>query len=351
MALLILYLLLALGVSFLCSLVEASILSLRRAHVAQLLKEGKSSGRILKGMKENIDRPLAAILTLNTVAHTVGAAGVGAQALVLFGRYWVAVTSAILTVLILVFSEIIPKTLGAVYAGRLAAFTAYTIRGMIVLTYPLVVAFQGLSRLLASQKEPHRLSRKEFALIAELGHEEGALGEDECRIIRNLLSINSIPVKEILTPRTVTFMLQKDMTIADAIEQGGPFRFSRIPIYGTSPDDPVGIVLRHNIHERLRNGSAEQTLEEIANPIRAVPEMASVAQVLKEFIQSREHLFLVVDEYGGIAGIVTLEDAVESLLGEEIVDESDVVEDMRQLTVTLLQGKLQGRHLDLFHSE
>ncbi|UCD28949.1 MAG: DUF21 domain-containing protein, partial [Planctomycetota bacterium] len=186
MGLLIFYLLLALGVSFLCSLTEAVILSIPRSHVALLAKENRTSGRMLESMKKKIDRPLAAILTLNTIAHTVGAAGVGAQALALFGSEWVAVTSAILTILILVFSEIIPKTLGAVYCTKLAGLTAYIIIVMIILTYPLVVVFQGFSRILASRVKKSRLTREEVALIAELGQAEGALQEKEYHVIHNL---------------------------------------------------------------------------------------------------------------------------------------------------------------------
>ncbi|MHC4442058.1 MAG: hemolysin family protein [Planctomycetota bacterium] len=341
MGLLIFYLVVALGVSFLCSLVEAGILSLPRSHVAMLAKDKRSSGRILEGMKQNIDRPLAAILTLNTIAHTVGAAGVGAQALVKFGSEWVAVVSAILTILILVFSEIIPKTLGVVYTTKLAGINAYIIKGMIILTYPLVVLFQGLSRLLSSRVRHTRLTRKEVALIAELGQAEGALQEKEYQVIRNLLRLNNIRVKKIMTPRNVVFMLAKDMTVKEAADQHSPLRFSRIPVYATGPDDIVGIVLRPEIYDKVRGQANQCKLEQIVQPIHAVPETAAVGQVLNELVQRRDHIFLVVDEYGGTAGIVTLEDAIETLLGVEIVDETDVVTDMRRLTGKLLQSKLR----------
>jgi CBS domain containing-hemolysin-like protein len=341
-ALLIFYLLLALGVSFLCSLTESGLLSLSRSRVAVLLKAGRPSGRMLDRMKDNIERPLAAILTLNTVAHTIGAAGVGAQAYVVFGSGWVAVTSAVLTVLILVFSEIIPKTLGVVYAGRLAPFTAYAITGMIYLTYPLVILFQSFSRLLGSRNE-QKLTREEFALIAELGQTEGALHEKEHRIIHNLLRLRRLRVSDVMTPRTVVTMLQKDQTVRETLDQHGSLRFARIPVCGEGPDDVVGVVLRHALHTALREGRGSSHVGELADPIHAVPEHAPLDRVLDEFVSRRGQLFLAVDEHGGTAGIITLEDAIETLLGREIVDETDHVEDMRKLAGQLFQNKLRGR--------
>lgn len=341
-ALLVLYLLLALGVSFLCSMTESGLLSISRSQVAGLLKSGRSSGMMLQKMKDNIDRPLAGILTLNTVAHTVGAAGVGAQSLVVFGNEWVALSSAILTLLILVFSEIIPKTVGVVYAGPLAPFTAYVVTGMIVLTYPFVLAFQAMSRVLARGHEP-RLTREEFALIAELGQTEGALHEQEYRIIHNLLRLRHVRVHEIMTPRTVTFMLSREMTVAEAIDRHGPLRFARIPLYETDKDDPTGFVLRHAVYEAARNGHGTDTLASLAQPLHAIPEIASVSNVLHEFITRHDHIFLAVDEHGGTAGIVTLEDALETLLGTEIIDETDSVADMRVLAGALFRSKLGGR--------
>lgn len=336
------YLLLALGVSFLCSLAESGLLSLSRSRIAALVKDRRPSGRMLERMKDNIERPLAAILTLNTVAHTIGAAGVGAEAYVIFGSKWVAVTSAILTVLILVFSEIIPKTLGVVYAGRLASFTAYSITGMIYLTYPLVVVFQALSRLLGKRHE-QKLTREEFAVIAELGHTEGALREKEYRVIRNVLRLRRVRVREVMTPRTVVFMLHKDLTVQQAIDQHGPLRFARIPVYGEDPDDIVGIVFRHALNTAIQEGHGESPLHEVASPLYAVPENAALDRVLDEFIRRKEQHFLVVDEYGGTAGIITLEDAIETLLGTEIVDETDQTVDMRALAGRLFQSKLRGR--------
>jgi len=318
--LLVLYLLLALGVSFFCSLTESGLLSLSRSRVATMVKDGRPTGRMLERMKDNIERPLAAILTLNTIAHTIGAAGVGAQAYVVFGSEWLALTSGVLTVLILVFSEIIPKTLGVVYAGRLAPFTAYAITGMIYMSYPLVIVFQALSRRLGRGGE-QKLTREDFAVIAELGQTEGALHEREYRVIQNVLRLRKVRVGEVMTPRTVVFMLQKELTVQQA----------------------HGVVLRHALSETLRKGNGDWAVGRIATPIHAVPETAPLDQVLDEFIRRKSQLFLAVDEHGGTAGIITLEDAIETLLGAEIMDETDQVADMRKLAGRLFQDKLRGR--------
>lgn len=341
-ALLAFYLLLALGVSFLCSMTESGLLSIPRSHIVALSKMGRRSGALLQAMKENIDRPLAGILTLNTVAHTVGAAGVGAQSLLVFGNEWVAASSAILTLLILVFSEIIPKTVGVVYAGPLAPFTAYTVSGMIVLTYPLVIAFQAVSRAIAGGHEP-RLTREEFALMAEIGQTEGALHEEEYNVIHNLLGLRRVRVHQVMTPRTVSFMLPESATVAAVMDEHGPLRFARIPVYGKDKDDPTGFVLRHTVYEAYRSGEGAKKLAEIKLPLHAVPETATVHSILNQFVARSEQMFLVVDEHGGTAGLVTLEDAIETLLGKEIVDETDSVTDMRKLAGALFRGKLRGR--------
>ena len=351
MGLLLFYLFLALGVSFFCSLTEAGILSIPRSRVAMLVKQGGRAGRWLDAMKRDIDRPLAAILTLNTVAHTVGAAGVGAQALALAkeqglrGEQWVAITSAILTLLILVFSEIIPKTVGAMYASRLAVVNTYIIQGMIVLAYPLVIVFKALSRLLAARAEKQGMTREEMALLAELGQAEGVIQESEYRIIRNLLHLNRIKVSKIMTPRSVAMMLNKDKTCQEVVDEFGPLRFSRIPVCGEGPDDVVGLVLRPAIYEAVRDGDGGRSIGEMTQPVHAVPEMTSVRAALDAFIQRREHLFIVVDEHGGTDGLVTLEDAIETLLGVEIVDETDMVADMRELASQLFRARLHDRRL------
>lgn len=336
--LLILYLTLAIGVSFLCSLVEAGILSVRKPKVLVLVNEGRRSGRLLEAMQQNIERPLAAILTLNTFAHTFGAAGVGAESLKLFGEYWVALISVLVTLAILVFSEIIPKTLGAVYANPLAGFTAYTVQGMIWVAWPLVVILETLSKRLRGTSA-ETITREEIEVVADLGKETGALQERESGVIRNLLQLNRIRVEDVMTPRPVVFHLPKDMTVGEFVDEHESVPFSRILIRGESVDEIVGVVLQRDLHQAGRDGRQNARVERFVKSIHAVPLTASVAQAMDQFITRQEHIFLAVDEYGGTAGIITLEDVIETLLGVEIVDETDSVEDMRKLARELAERR------------
>jgi len=339
------YMFLALGVSFLCSLLEAAILSVPQAHVMVLAETGSASGRMLKHMKERIDRPLAAILSLNTIAHTVGAAGVGAQVLIIFGNEWVAIASAIVTLLILVLSEIIPKSLGATHAKALAGFTAYTTQLLIWSLYPLVVMLEVISRALGSG---HRtaVTRDEIRIIAELGRHGGALAEKEARVIDNLLRLREVRVQDIMTPRAVAFMLPADTTVGQTLAAHPELRFSRIPIYGESIDDIIGLVRRQAILHAARDGDDARSLRELVRPVKHVPITTSVGDTLNMCIHEQEHLLVAVDEFGGTAGVVTLEDCVETLLGVEIVDETDTVDDMRRLARERMDKRRQRHSLD-----
>lgn len=327
---LVLYFALALGISFLCSLLEAVLLSISHAYIGTLKEQHPGVGRILKKLKEHINRPLAAILTLNTVANTVGAAGVGAQAFHIWGNKYVALVSGILTFSILVFSEIIPKTLGAVHWRVLAAPSAYLIWGLIYLLYPLVRLLELISRILSGKHRRVRLSREEMVSAVQIGHKDGSLGPDESRIIHNILHLRNIRVKDILTPRSVMFAIGQDQSVAETLKKHSPIPFSRVPIYRKNLDDITGLVHRYKIVQTQSQGQEKLPLKAIASDIYAIPETKCVADTLDEFIKRREHMFLVVDEHGGTAGIITLEDAIETLLGVEIVDEFDTVEDMRQ---------------------
>jgi len=329
MFLLFTFLFLALGVSFLCSLLEAVLLSVSHAHIALMIKNGRRSGRVLKRMKKDIDHPLAAILTLNTVANTVGAAGVGAQTYHLFGSRWVAVSSAALTILILVCSEIIPKTLGAAHWRKLAPAAAYLLSGLIVILYPAVRVLESISGFVAGESDSGHVSREEMMALAEVGGDEGILQRKEASIIRNLLLLREIYTKDIMTPRAVVLAFQKDRTVKEVVREHAPINFSRIPVFGESRDDVRGVVFRNELLEAFYTGKGSERIEKFMKPLHAVPETKTIADLLDEFIGRREHMFLVVDEYGGTAGIVTLEDAIETLLGAEIVDELDSVEDMR----------------------
>ena len=331
MMLLFFYLALALGVSFLCSIMEAVLLSITPAFAAALEASAPRSGALVRRLKVDIDRPLSAILSLNTIAHTVGAAGVGAQALVVFGRGSVALTSAILTLCILVLSEIIPKTLGAVYWRRLAVPTARLLLVWIGLLYPLVYLSQILTRLISRSRTTGTVSREEVRALADLGLEEGVLREHESRILKNLLRLGRLKADSVMTPRPVMFTLPEDRTVREVLSELQEIRFSRIPITGRDPDDICSFVLKSDILLNASLGDLDTTLRDLGRKILVVPETATLVGLFEQVLDRREHIALVVDEYGGVSGLVTMEDIVETLLGLEIVDETDSIVDMQEL--------------------
>jgi len=295
------------------------------------VQQESQAGRIMQGLRENVEHPISAILTLNTIAHTVGAANAGAQAQAIFGDEFVGFITAVLTLLILVLSEIIPKTLGAVYAKPLTPFTAYSLRLLLVVFKPVVVIFEYATRSLRPSEEGPTVSRSELQVMARISAEEGSIQERENRVVANLLQLADVQVETIMTPRTVVLMFQEEQTVGEIMASQPVIPFSRIPVFGESADDVTGYVLRHEIYKRAAADEHQLKLSEIARPLDVVPETNSVAQVLDDFIAQEDHIFLVIDEYGGTAGLITLEDTVETLLGIEILDESDRVADLRQL--------------------
>lgn len=337
---LILYILVALGFSFLCSVLEAILLSTSASHVELMVQKGTRAGTLMQRHKENVERPISAILTLNTIAHTVGAAGAGAQAAAIFGNQYIGVISAVLTLLILVFSEIIPKTLGAVYWKQLNPFGAHVIHWLVVIFYPAVWVFEVMTGLMRPDEEAPTVTRDELEVLAKISLEEGTLIERENRVVRNLLKLHRVPVKTVMTPRTVMMALPQEMTVQQVIEKNPIMPYSRIPIYKDSMDHIIGYTLRHQIFERMAEDKHSTPLIDLCHEISAVPETANVAQVMEEFIARKEQFFLVIDEYGGTAGVITLEDTIESLLGIEITDETDVVDDLRELAQQRYQKQL-----------
>lgn len=330
MTLLLFYLALALGVSFLCSILEAVLLSVTPSYVSMHEQRGTRAGARLKALKEDIDRPLTALLTLNTIAHTVGAAGVGAQAHVVFGSAYVALTSAVLTFLILVLSEIIPKTLGASYWRELAPTGAVILRGMVLALYPLVVMGIAITRLFARDASAGTFSREEFHAMAEQGAQEGLFHDEESQIFRNLLRFGSLQVRDILTPRVVVQALPEEYTVADAFAGFRGHRFSRLPVYRDDSENITGFVLLNDILSAVAEDRHERTLAELRRDVYKVPETLSLYALFRGLIERRQHLAVVVDEYGGVVGVVTMEDVVETLLGLEIMDEGDRIEDLRK---------------------
>ncbi|WP_153556883.1 CNNM domain-containing protein [Roseimaritima sediminicola] len=329
--LLVIYLLIAIGFSFLCSIAEAVLLSITPSYLAERRRDPtRSANRIIR-LKENIDRPLAAILSLNTIAHTVGAAGVGAQAAKVWGSGYVGVTSAVLTLLILVLSEIIPKTIGALHWRRLAAPVAVLVEGLVYLMLPLVWLSEVLTRLLSSGQHGQLVTRAEVAAMTELGSQQGILKARESRVMRNLLQLDSILVEDVMTPRTVVIAADQTLTLAEFSERLSTLPVSRIPVYDGSLDQIRGFVLKSDCLVTTLSGDDQKTLGELARPISALRENDSIATAFEVLLNQREHIAMVTDDYGGMEGIVTLEDIVETLLGMEIIDEHDAHADMQKV--------------------
>ena len=328
MTLLLAYFFLALFLSFLCSLLEAVLLSTPASYSSILSKQNNSQGERLERFKDNINRPLAAILTLNTFAHTLGAAGVGAQTLELYGESSVAIASGILTLLILVFSEIIPKTIGSVYWRGLIGNTTLIIEVLIFFTYPLVLLAEYISNF---GEDEATVTREEVIAMAEMGEDEGVLEEQETDIIENTLKLKDVKVKDIMTPRSVIFALKSDFTVGQVLEKHETLDFTRIPIFDGNLDNIKGMVNRYEIINRKAEDQFSTRMYEISQEVPLVNENDPIDKVLELFIKNRDHMALVKDDNDILTGLITLEDAIETILGKEIVDEHDSVVDMRDL--------------------
>ena len=330
MTLLIFYLLLALVVSFLCSILEASLLSFTPSYVESISKDKPELSRNLRELKDNIDQPLAAILSLNTIAHTVGAAGVGAQAAIVFSDLSTGIISGALTLLILVFSEIIPKTLGARYWRQLSFFTAKTLRILVWALYPLVLLSNLITKMLGGSAHGMAVSREEVSAMADMGQKEGIFAESETKVIKNLIAFREVEVKDIMTPRTVVVAAQQDMSLEELGKHKDFMRFSRIPLYKQERDDVTGYIHKHELLEKLAQDQHQMKVKEIAREMLMVPHSISLPQLFEKMMETREQIALAVDDFGGMAGVVTIEDVLETLLGVEIVDEFDNRHDMQE---------------------
>ncbi len=347
MLLLIIYVIIALGFSFLCSIAEAVILSVTTPHITLMQQQGRRTGNLLAGLKEDMNSTLAAILTLNTIAHTVGAAGAGAQAAAVFGSNYVGIASAILTLLILVFSEIIPKTLGAHYWKRLAPATAYGLRSLIWLLYPFVKLSEILTRGLTHGPGLTGFNREELAAMAELSAKEGQLDQQETQILKNLLRLRDTRVTDAMTPRTVIFALPADLTVEEFFWKYGGERFSRIPIYSEEPGQLNGFVLRSDLLLAQARGNTDTKLATYCREMSALPESTSLSRAFDEFLRQRAQIMIIVDEYGDIEGILTLEDILETMLGLEIIDEGDAIADMQELARRLWLKRAREMGLEI----
>ena len=340
MTLLFVYLAIAIGVSFLCSILEAVLLSITPGYVEQVSTSSERSGLILAKCKDKLDQSLSSILILNTFAHTMGAAGVGSQAVRIFGDKWETLIAVLLTLAILYFSEIIPKTIGATFWRTLAVPSAYIISWLVKLVYPLVWLSTRLTRLFSKNKESE-ITREEIIALASLGHKGGTLFTQESQYLSNLLGLHEIHTEQVLTPRSVVHMLDENMTVTDALDNSQTAQFTRMPVYSEDNDNITGQVNKNDLFEAERAGHGSDLISKYAMKIIRISEKLPVQQLLDMFIKQHAHLFLVEDEFGQPSGVVTLEDAIETLLGREIVDESDVVEDLQELARDKYRNRLR----------
>ena len=327
---LITYLLLALFVSFLCSIMESVLLSTPQSFLIVKQEKGHAWAKLFIDLKNKIDKPLSAILSLNTVAHTIGAAGVGAQAVKVFGEASFGIVSAILTILILVLTEIIPKTIGARYWRSLTKFSYFTIKTMIVVTYPLVFLSAFITRLFSKKSNEQTISREEMAALASIGTEEGLFSEKENKIIQNILRLKNVRVSEIMTPRVVVAIADESLPLSDFLKNKDYLKFSRIPVYSGKDENITAYVFRQTVFENLAEDNHHLKLADLKREIVIVPNSMVLFALWEQLLEKKEHIALIVDEYGGLDGVVTMEDIIETLLGLEIVDEKDSVSDMQK---------------------
>jgi CBS domain containing-hemolysin-like protein len=341
---LILSMALIIGVSFICSLCEAILLSLTPAYIAVEIESSEKSGRVLKNITDNIDRSLSAILTLKIISYTLGSAWLAYEVQKEFGESLLTVFSIFLTLMILIFSEILPKTIGKNNSKSLALFAAHTIQVMIITLYPIVKLSELISQALSTPSEEPDMTRDEMIKSAEIGVEEGTIKSKESDIIKNLMKLDKIYISDIMTPRSVITALDSQMTVHEVAKKFKPIRFSRIPVYEGSMDKIVGLTHRYKILEALSQDLHHKKINELMNPISAISERTTVSQALDLFVKTKDHLAIVTDDYGAVTGLATLEDTVETLLGVEIVDEFDNVEDMRKYALEQWQQrKKSGR--------
>ena len=322
----------AIIISALCSVAEAALYTLSMSHIEVMITEGRRSGRILKELKSDIPKPITAILTLNTIANTMGAAIAGAAAVEVFGNNALAWFSAIFTLLILFFSEILPKTAGVTYAKEFSSWMSYPLYYLVKIMGPIIFLCELATKLIRKEEEDYFASAKELQAIAALSQKSGKIDRQEEKTIINMLELKNKTVRKAMTPRTVTFCLSEHLTVGETQKYEDKWNLhSRVPVYDQDPEDIVGIVLRKDVLLSAVGGKNDTRLTELMHTPNFVPESAPLPNVLMEFFEHRQHLFIVVDEYGSFTGIISLEDIIEEIMGEEIMDETDRTRNMREL--------------------
>ncbi len=349
LSLLILFLAIAILFSFLCSMWEAVLLSVTPAYAQLQMQKGSPLGAQLDAFKTNVDRPLAAILTLNTIAHTVGAIGVGNQAATIWGEANPLITQLLIpagmTLAILVLSEIIPKTLGALYWERLVPFTVTALRLLVIALSPLVWLSERLTGLLKRDTTGSIFSRHDFVTMAQIGADQGVIDQQESRVIGNLLRLRNVRTRDAMTPRTVVVAARADTPIGQFRVQHPDARFSRIPIYDGSLENVVGYVLRTSILSALLDGRGDEPLRNLSRDIQTFSQDTPLPELFESLLEAREHIAVVFDEFGGMAGVITTEDVIETMLGLEIVDETDSTVDLQALARQMWERRARGMGL------
>lgn len=314
-----------------CSMFEAVLYSVPLRYIESMVRADKKSGVLFKRLRSDVERPIAAILSLNTIANTAGAAVAGAAAATVFGHNSLGYFSLFFTLVILIFSEVLPKTAGVVYARALAPLVAYPLRWLVIVMTPVIWMIGHITGLIARNKPNESVSPDELKIMAQLSLRTGGIEHYQEMVIGNILTLENKNAKDVMTPRTVIFSLSKDLKLEEACKETIQWEHSRVPVYDKDPEDIVGIVLTQELFMALAEGKRELTLNELMRPVRFVAETARLDKILMDFIGSREKLFVVIDEYGGLSGVVSLEDILEEILGREILDESDRVVDKRKL--------------------
>lgn len=328
---LIIFLVSALAISFLCSLLESTLMSTPMSYITLLEGNGSKAALLFKSYKKDPSRALASILSLNTIANTIGAAGVGQQTTIVFGSQWFGLVSAITTLLILVFSEIVPKTLGTCYWKSLMKFTAHCIRVLIIILFPIVAVIEFLQKLISNKSSDTSVSREEVGAMADVAEESGELEEDENEIIQNLINIDSLTAKDAMTPRVVAAIAPESMSIRRFYKDRRYMHHSRIPVYADNDEYITGYILRMDALQLMAEDKFDLTLGDIRRDIESYPEDAQIDEIWDKMLSTKEQIAVIINEYGSFQGIISMEDIIETILGDEIVDERDVVVDMQQL--------------------
>lgn len=340
----ILQLLLAVSVvvftSAMCSLFEAVLYAVPLSHVENLAASGRASGKVLKRLRQQVDKPITAILSLNTVSNTAGAALAGAIAAEVLGRAYLAYFSAAFTLVILIFSEVIPKTAGVVFARPLARFIAYPLYWMVLVFSPMVWMLQQITRFFSSRNTIERVSDAELLMMVRLGIRTGDFRAHEASVIQNILDLERRTARDVMTPRPVIYSLSSGATVEEAIRDERLLNHSRIPVYDADPERITGIVHRRDIFRAVTRKMGQTRIGELMGPVHFTVETCPLDQLLLDFLERRQHLVIIPDEYGGLAGLVSLEDVLEEILGKEIVDEFDEVTDLREHATTQMQDRL-----------